>query len=148
MGGNHNKSFDFLKEKMLTGEKHQSKATILLATVKGDIHNIGKNIVKTIFLNHGYDIIDLGANVDGQLIVETAIEKGVDFVGLSSLMTTTLEEMSTVINLLNEKKYQGNTIIGGAVTSQDFADEIGADIYASDALDGVKKVNAFLAKVR
>jgi len=140
------KAFDFLKGKMLTGEKHKSKATILLATVKGDIHDIGKNIVKTIFLNHGYDIIDLGANVDSELIVETAIEKRVDFVGLSSLMTTTLEEMVTVINLLNLEKYKGKTIIGGAVTSQEFADEIGADIYAKDALDGVRKVNECLTK--
>ncbi len=142
------KAFDFLKGKMLTGEEHKSKATILLATVKGDIHDIGKNIVKTIFLNHGYDIIDLGANVDSELIVETAIEKSVDFVGLSSLMTTTLEEMITVIKLLNTKKYSGKTIIGGAVTSQEFADEIGADIYARDALDGVRKVNECLAKVK
>ncbi|MFP4660670.1 MAG: homocysteine S-methyltransferase family protein [Halanaerobiales bacterium] len=140
-------AFDFLKEKMLTGESHQSKATVLLATVKGDIHDIGKNIAKTIFLNHGYEIIDLGANVDSELILETALEKNVEFVGLSSLMTTTLDEMRKVIDLLRENNYQGKTIIGGAVTSQEFADEIGADIYAADALDGVKKVNKVLVQL-
>ncbi|MFP4016702.1 MAG: homocysteine S-methyltransferase family protein [Halanaerobiales bacterium] len=142
------KSFDFLKEKMLRGESHKSKATVLLATVKGDIHDIGKNIAKTIFLNHGYDIIDLGANVDSELIVETAMEKNVEFVGLSSLMTTTLEEMRKVIALLQKKNYKGKTIIGGAVTSQEFADEIGADIYAADALDGVNKVNEIIALLK
>lgn len=134
-------SFDFLKEKMLKKGEVKSKARLLLATVKGDIHDIGKNIVKTIFMNHGYEIIDLGANVDTNDIVETAIKKKVDFVGLSSLMTTTLEEMKRVIQVLKEKNYQGKIIIGGAVTSQEYADEIGADIYAKDALDGVKKIN-------
>ncbi|MFW6022510.1 MAG: homocysteine S-methyltransferase family protein [Halanaerobiaceae bacterium] len=137
-------AFEFLKSKMSVGEEHQSKASMILATVKGDIHDIGKNIVKTIFLNHGYEIIDLGANVDTDLIVETALEKEVDFVGLSSLMTTTLEEMRNVVKKLNEKNYQGTIMIGGAVTSQEFADEIGADVYARDALDGVKKANALL----
>lgn len=116
----------------------------MLASVKGDIHDIGKNIVKVVFLNHGYEVIDLGTNVDPELIAETALEKKADFVGLSSLMTTTLGAMEETIRLLQEKGFQGKTIIGGAVTSQEYADEIGADLYARDALDGVRKANTIL----
>lgn len=135
--------FDYLKGEMKEGST-KVKATVLLATVKGDIHDIGKNIVKTIFANHGFEVIDLGANVDSELIVEKALEHEVDFVGLSALMTTTMDEMGKVISLLKKAGYQGKTIIGGAVTSQEFAEEIGADIYASDALDGVRKVQQFI----
>ncbi|MFP4017037.1 MAG: dihydropteroate synthase, partial [Halanaerobiales bacterium] len=139
-------AFDFLKEKMLDNDKDSYKAKVLLATVKGDIHDIGKNIVKTIFMNHAYQVIDLGANVATEEIVEKAIENEVDFVGLSALMTTTMMEMKAAIKALKAKGYTGAVMIGGAVTTQDFADEIGADIYAKDALDGVKKANSFLAK--
>ncbi len=135
--------FDYLKKEMKEGLT-KVKATILLATVKGDIHDIGKNIVKTIFANHGFEVIDLGANVDNHLIVEKALEYGVDFVGLSSLMTTTMDEMGKVIQLLKERDFRGKTIIGGAVTSQEFAEEIGADLYAVDALDGVRKINKII----
>lgn len=141
------KSFDFLKDKLSIGREIDKKATLLLATVKGDIHDIGKNIVKSIFMNYGYEIIDLGANVASELVVEKAIDLDVDFVGLSSLMTTTLKEMKKIVFELKEKDYQGSVIIGGAVTSQEFADEIGADIYAKNALDGVRKANDFLKKI-
>jgi len=142
------RSFDYLKGKLLQGEVLTSKARLLIATVKGDIHDIGKNIVKTIFMNHGYEVIDLGANVEAELILKTALQEDVDFIGLSSLMTTTLEEMRRVVELLREKGYQGKIIIGGAVTSQEFANEIGADIYARDALDGVRKANDLLCKIK
>ena len=135
--------FEYLK-KELQGRTTKFKASILLATVKDDIHDIGKNIVRTIFGNYGFEVIDLGANVESQLIAQKALEYGVDFVGLSALMTTTMDEMGRVVRLLKEKGYQGKTIIGGAVTSQDFADEIGADLYAFDALDGVHKINQVL----
>ncbi len=141
-------SFDYVKGKLLQGGVLKSKGKLLIATVKGDIHDIGKNIAKTIFMNHGYEVIDLGVNVEADLILEKALQERVDLVGLSSLMTTTLEEMRKVIKLLRENGYQGWTIIGGAVTSQEFADEIGADIYARDALDGVRKANELLSKIR
>ncbi|MFY9496815.1 MAG: homocysteine S-methyltransferase family protein [Halanaerobiales bacterium] len=137
-------AFDHLKKYLSTEGKERQTGTILLASVKGDIHDIGKNIVKVVFLNHGYEVIDLGTNVDPELIAETALEKKVDFVGLSSLMTTTLGAMEETIRLLQEKGFQGKTIIGGAVTSQEYADEIGADLYARDALDGVRKANTIL----
>ncbi|MEJ6952127.1 homocysteine S-methyltransferase family protein [Natronospora cellulosivora (SeqCode)] len=138
------KAFDFLKEKMLDDEKDNYKAKVLMATVKGDIHDIGKNIAKTIFMNHAYQVIDLGANVDSEEIVSRALEEEVEFVGLSALMTTTMMEMKVVIDKLKVKGYKGAVIIGGAVTNQDFADEIAADIYARDALDGVRKANKLL----
>ncbi|MFW5961928.1 MAG: dihydropteroate synthase, partial [bacterium] len=137
-------AFDFLKEKMLDDDKDSYKAKILLATVKGDIHDIGKNIVKTIFMNHAYQVIDLGANVSTEEIVKNAIENKVDFVGLSALMTTTMMEMKVSIEKLKAASFNGAVIIGGAVTSQEFADEIAADIYAKDALDGVRKANQYL----
>lgn len=141
-------AFDYLKELLSTDRAEREKGSIVLATVKGDIHDIGKNIVKLIFQNHGYRVIDLGTNVEAEQIVETALKEQVDFVGLSSLMTTTLGAMEETIRLLREKGFQGKTIIGGAVTSQEYADEIGADFHARDALEGVRKANEALSERR
>lgn len=136
--------FDYLKSSLAESGIQQNKARMLLATVAGDIHDLGKNIVKVIFSNYGYEVIDLGSNVETEKIVSTALEEKVDFVGLSALMTTTMEEMRNVIKELNERGYQGRVIIGGAVTSSEFAEEIGADFYARDAMDGVRKINNYL----
>lgn len=132
--------FDYLKEFFAEQIDIKEKATVLLATVAGDVHDLGKNIVKIVFANHGFRVIDLGSNIPSEQIVSKALEYQVDFVGLSALMTTTMAEMGQVIKLLKRKHYPGRVIIGGAVTTADFAREIGADFYAVDALDGVRKI--------
>lgn len=141
-------AFDYLKDLLSLDKGEREKGSIVLATVKGDIHDIGKNIVKLIFQNHGYRVIDLGTNVEAEQIVETALKEQVDFVGLSSLMTTTLGAMEETIKLLRERGFQGRTIIGGAVTSPDYAEEIGADFHARDALEGVRKADGAISALK
>ncbi|ACL70706.1 homocysteine S-methyltransferase family protein [Halothermothrix orenii] len=139
------KAFDLLKERMNSKGREINKAgRILLATVEGDIHDIGKNIVKVVFNNYGFEVVDLGVNVKSDDIVEAAFDHKVDIVGLSALMTVTMEKMRETVNILKQKGFKGGIIIGGAVTSEDFAREIGADLYAGDALDGVRKVKKYL----
>ncbi|MFW6034700.1 MAG: homocysteine S-methyltransferase family protein [Halothermotrichaceae bacterium] len=140
--------FDYLKSILTSDEEVKSRAKVLLATVKGDIHDIGKNIVKVIFANHGFEVVDLGADTAAETIVEKALSEDVDFVGLSALMTTTMEQMRIVVEKLRDNNYTGGIIIGGAVTSPEYAEEIGADIYAEDALDGVRKVNQYLSVLK
>jgi 5-methyltetrahydrofolate--homocysteine methyltransferase len=113
---------------------------ILMATVEGDIHDIGKNIVCTLLENHGFEVIDLGKNVPAGRIVEKARALGVDAVGLSALMTTTLNQMQTTIGQLREAGIEVFTLVGGAVVTQEYADSIGADLYAPDALEAVARV--------
>jgi len=117
-----------------------SLGKILMATVEGDIHDIGKNIVCTLLENHGFEVIDLGKNVPAQRIIEQAKALGVDAVGLSALMTTTLRQMEVTIGRLREAGIKVFTMVGGAVVSQEYADSIGADLYAADALEAVAKV--------
>ncbi|MCM1299908.1 MAG: cobalamin-dependent protein, partial [[Eubacterium] siraeum] len=115
------------------GEKSVSKGKIILATVKGDIHDIGKNIVKVLLENYGYDVIDLGKDVDYQAVVDCAIENNVHLIGLSALMTTTLISMEKTIQLLHENKVDCKIMVGGAVLTPEYAMKIGADYYAKDA---------------
>lgn len=114
------------------------KGTVIMATVKGDIHDIGKNIVKVLLENYGYDVIDLGKDVPPELIVETAIERNIRLVGLSALMTTTVVSMEETIRLLREKKPDTKVVVGGAVLTKDYAESIGADCYAKDAMATVR----------
>lgn len=126
-----------------TGEKSVSKGKIIVATVKGDIHDIGKNIVKVLLENYGYDVIDLGKDVDYQVIVDCAKENNVHLIGLSALMTTTLSSMEKTIKLLRENEVDCKIMVGGAVLTPDYAEQIGADFYAKDAkesCDIAKKV--------
>ena len=126
-----------------SGEKSISKGKIILATVKGDIHDIGKNIVKVLLENYGYDVIDLGKDVDPMTVVNCAIENSVHLIGLSALMTTTLVSMEETIKLLREHKVDCKIMVGGAVLTSDYAEKIGADYYAKDAkesCDIAKKV--------
>ncbi len=109
-----------------------SKGTIVICTVKGDVHDIGKNIVKVLLENYGYTVIDLGKDVDPMLVVKTAKENDVKLVGLSALMTTTLKGMEETIRLLREN-HECKVMVGGAVLTPDYAKEIGADYYAKDA---------------
>ncbi|MDT8418793.1 MAG: homocysteine S-methyltransferase family protein [Desulfuromonadales bacterium] len=128
------------------GGQAESLGRILMATVEGDIHDIGKNIVATLLENHGFEIIDLGKNVAAQTIVERALSEAVDAVGLSALMTTTLKQMGDTVERLRAAGVKVFTMVGGAVVTQAYADEIGADLYARDALEAVAKIKQLLAR--
>ncbi|WP_124099035.1 homocysteine S-methyltransferase family protein [Ruminococcus sp. Marseille-P6503] len=136
--------FEVIKNHLAkSGEKSESKGKIIVATVKGDIHDIGKNIVKVLLENYGYDVIDLGKDVDCQRVVDCAVENGVHLVGLSALMTTTLASMEETIRLLRENNVDCKVMVGGAVLTAEYAEKIGADFYAKDAkesCDIAKKV--------
>jgi 5-methyltetrahydrofolate--homocysteine methyltransferase len=136
-------AFAYIKENF-ANESGPSLGRILMATVEGDIHDIGKNIVCTLLENHGFEVIDLGKNVPAARILEVAMAKDVDAVGLSALMTTTLQQMDITLRKLREAGIRVFSMVGGAVVSQDYADSIGADIYAKDALEAVAKVKAIL----
>lgn len=126
--------FEVIKDKLAqTGSEAVSKGKIVLATVKGDIHDIGKNIVKVLLESYGFTVIDLGKDVDPQLIVDAAVQHEVRLVGLSALMTTTLGAMADTIALLNEKYPQCKTVVGGAVLTASYAEQIHADYYGKDA---------------
>ena len=131
-------AFAVLKERMdQSGEVQEKKGKVILATVKGDIHDIGKNIVKVLLENYSFDVIDLGKDVPPEAIVEKAVEENVTLVGLSALMTTTVVSMEETIKLLREKKPDCKVMVGGAVLNQDYADMIGADFYGKDAMQSV-----------
>jgi len=121
-----------------------SLGRVLLATVEGDIHDIGKNIVATLLENHGFEVIDLGKNVPTERILEEAVKQKVDVVGLSALMTTTVMEMDTIIKKLHERGIKVATIVGGAVVTEDFSKKIGADEYGGDALSAVEKLKELM----
>lgn len=118
--------------------------TIVFATVQGDIHDIGKNLVVLMLKNYGYHMIDLGKDVPKEKIVETAIKENAAIIGLSALMTTTMMEMKNVVEYAKEKGCKAKIIIGGAVITESFAKEIGADGYSKDAADAVKLVERLL----
>ena len=131
-------AFGVIREKMLSGDsKPVSKGKIVLATVKGDVHDIGKNIVKVLLENYGYDVIDLGKDVPCEKVVEAAIEHKVKLVGLSALMTTTLGSMEKTIQLLHENNVPCKVVVGGAVLTPEYAKQIKADYYAKDAKETV-----------
>lgn len=131
-------AFSVIKETMQQRDQAPvSKGKIVLATVKGDIHDIGKNIVKVLLENYGYTVIDLGKDVPCQAVVDAAIEHQVKLVGLSALMTTTLGSMEETIRLLHEQYPSCQTVVGGAVLTPDYAKQIHATFYAKDAKDTV-----------
>ena len=119
------------------GEAQEKKATIVIATVKGDIHDIGKNIVKVLLENYGYEVIDLGKDVPPEKIVETVVDKHAPLVGLSALMTTTVVNMEESIKELHKEAPWCKIMVGGAVLTQEYADMIGADFYGKDAMQSV-----------
>lgn len=131
-------AFAVLKDELAkSGGDMEKKDKIILATVKGDIHDIGKNIVKVLLENYSFDVIDLGKDVPPKTIVETAIKEEVSLVGLSALMTTTVTSMEETIRLLRKHKPDCKVMVGGAVLNQDYADMIGADFYGKDAIQSV-----------
>lgn len=131
-------AFAVIKERF-TGDDtlEEAKEKVILATVKGDIHDIGKNIVKVLLENYSFDVIDLGKDVPPDVIVAKAVEEDVKLVGLSALMTTTVVSMEETIRLLREKKADCKVMVGGAVLNQEYADMIGADFYGKDAMQSV-----------
>ena len=132
-------AFDAVKEKISTsGEAKTQKCKIILATVHGDIHDIGKNIVKALMENYGFDVIDLGKDVAPQKIVEEAKKHNVPIVGLSALMTTTVPAMEETVRLIHQELPGTKVIVGGAVLTQEYADSMGADMYAKDAMEAVR----------
>lgn len=138
-------AFARLKKEM-TAQGVQPLGTILMATVEGDIHDIGKNIVCTLLENHGFRVIDLGKNVSCETILQKAREHRVDAVGLSALMTTTMTEMERVIATLRREGVKSFTMVGGAVVTEEYARSIGSDLYAKDAMEAVAKVKELLGR--
>jgi 5-methyltetrahydrofolate--homocysteine methyltransferase len=132
----------------IRGQGIEPLAKVLMATVEGDIHDIGKNIVCTLLENHGFEVIDLGKNVPAARIIEQAREQKVDAVGLSALMTTTLQQMEVTIEALRQAGVKVFTMVGGAVVTENYAAEIGADLYAADALEAVEKIKQLLLSSR
>ena len=131
-------AFAVMKETMAaSGETGESRGKVILATVQGDIHDIGKNIVKVLLENYGFDVIDLGRDVPPETVAEAAETSHVPVVGLSALMTTTVPAMAATIRLLRERTPWVKVMVGGAVLTKEYADSIGADAYCKDAMASV-----------
>lgn len=130
-------SIEYLEPLLLSDDKKENLPTVILATVKGDIHDIGKNLVALMLRNHGFKVIDLGKDVEAVEIVDSAIKNNASIIGLSALMTTTMVNMKEVIALAREKCPLVKIMVGGAVITDDYAKEIGADGYSKDAADAV-----------
>ncbi len=140
-------AFDVIKQQMAdSGVVQEKKGKIILATVKGDIHDIGKNIVKVLLENYSYDVIDLGRDVPPETIVETALAQQVKLVGLSALMTTTVPSMEETIRQLNAADPTIKVMVGGAVLTQEYADTIHADAYCKDAMASVNYAGQVLGR--
>ena len=131
-------AFEVIKASMSGKEKAGTKGVIVIATVHGDIHDIGKNIVKLLLENYGFDVVDLGKDVPPEIIAKTAIKLRAPLVGLSALMTTTVSAMEETIKLLREKAPWCKIVVGGAVLTKEYAEKIGADKYAKDAMESVR----------
>ena len=140
-------AFDEIKKYYAeNGTKGESKGTVVMATVKGDIHDIGKNIVKVLLENYDYTVIDLGKDVPPETIVDTVLEHKIKLVGLSALMTTTVVSMEETIKQLREKAPFCKVVVGGAVLTKEYADKIGADRYSPQAMDTVKYAKEIFGK--
>ena len=140
-------SFEAIKATLSKqGKNSESKGKIVIATVKGDIHDIGKNIVKTLLENYGFDMIDLGKDVEPELILKTVQGQNIKLVGLSALMTTTVVNMEATIKLLRAHHVNCKVMVGGAVLTQEYADMIGADFYSKDAMGSVRYANELYDK--
>lgn len=131
-------AFEVIKAFMATGEKTVEKGVFVIATVQGDVHDIGKNIVKLLLENYGFHVVDLGKDVPPETIVNKVVELHAPLAGLSALMTTTVPAMEETIRLLRKQAPWCKIVVGGAVLTQDYADKIGADKYAKDAMESVR----------
>lgn len=131
-------SFEVIKATMSADGSSVKKGSIVIATVHGDIHDIGKNIVKLLLENYGYNVIDLGKNVPPETVLRAVTDNHAPLVGLSALMTTTVPAMEETVKLIKENAPWCKTVVGGAVLTQDYTDKIGADKYAADAMETVR----------
>ncbi len=139
-------AFEVIREKLLaSGEQQESKGKIVLATVHGDIHDIGKNIVKVLLANYGFEVIDLGKDVPEEAVLKAVQENGAKLVGLSALMTTTVPAMERTIKLLHEQT-DAKVLVGGAVLTRHYAEMINADWYAKDAMESVRIAQEFFGR--
>lgn len=137
-------SIEYLEPLLAQGNSGKNMPTVVIATVEGDIHDIGKNLVALMLKNYGFQVIDLGKDVPKEKIIEAAKEHHAQVIALSALMTTTMQQMKHVIQYAKEKDVNAKIIIGGAVITQEYADEIGADGYSKDAADAVKVTKKLL----
>ncbi len=142
-----NAGMDILKP-FLIGEKIESRGKIVIGTVQGDLHDIGKNLVSIMLKGAGFEVVDLGKDVSPEKFVETARSESADVIGLSALLTTTMPVMKEVVDLLREEEPSGKikVIIGGAPVTQEFAEEIGADSFAFDGAAAVERVKNLFKK--
>ena len=131
-------AFEVIKASVGANEASDEKKTFVIATVEGDIHDIGKNIVKLLLENYGFDVVDLGKDVPPEKIVEAVIDENARIVGLSALMTTTVPAMEETIKLLRERAPWCKVVVGGAVLTEEYAKKIGADKYCADAMETVR----------
>lgn len=138
-------AFQKIKE-LLPAQQTENKGTVVMATVKGDVHDLGKNIVSALLSNSGFKLIDLGKDVDADTIVRTALEKEADIVGLSALMTTTMTQIDKVVKKLREAGSEARIIVGGAAVTEDYATSAGADAYANDGVSAVKIAKNFVGE--
>ena len=137
-----------LLKPLLAKEGVPSMGKVVIGTIQGDLHDIGKNLVAMMLKGAGFDVIDLGSDVPPKKFVDTAVEESADIIGMSALLTTTMPKMKDVVNLVKERKLYGKIriIVGGAPLSADFAEEIGADAYGYDAVNAVECVKKFLGR--
>lgn len=142
------KAIEYLEPLMQVDGEHSEKITVVIATVEGDIHDIGKNLVALMLKNYGYDVIDLGKDVKAEVIIEVARRENASIIVLSALMTTTMMRMKEVVELRDETGLDAKIMIGGAVTTPSFAEEIGADGYSKDAQDAVKLADRLMNRTR
>jgi len=133
-----------LKPHLAEGQS-QSKGTVIIGTVKGDLHDIGKNLVSMMVEGAGFEVVDLGVDVDSETFVKTAAEKNADVIALSALLTTTMPSMETTVRALKEAGMTIKAIVGGAPVTQAFSDQIGADGYSADAPGAVKLIKELVA---
>lgn len=136
-------AFEVIKSAMV-GKMAVNKAKFVIATVEGDIHDIGKNIVKLLLENYGFEVIDLGKDVKPEKVLEAVINSKAEFVGLSALMTTTLPAMEKTVKLLKKEVPLCKIVVGGAVLTEEYANKIGADKYAKDAMEAVRYAESFI----
>lgn len=141
-------AFEVIKTHMSGSGKTAAKGVFVIATVHGDIHDIGKNIVKLLLENYGFDVVDLGKDVPPETVAEAVVRLHAPLAGLSALMTTTVPAMEETIKLLREKAPWCRTVVGGAVLTQEYADKIGADKYAKDAMETVRYAESVISSLR
>jgi 5-methyltetrahydrofolate--homocysteine methyltransferase len=130
---------------LLSSGQSGTKGTVVIGTVKGDLHDIGKNLVAMMMEGAGFEVVDMGVDVDGEVFVKAAAEKGAGVIALSALLTTTMPAMEKTIKAVKESGMTVKTIIGGAPVTQAFADQIGADGYSADAPGAVRLVKQLIA---